>query len=56
MTHFLVMTFFALLVAIVFGAIGRDTARGRVLYGVKVFVEFVGVGFMLAWLLYWIPN
>ncbi len=55
MTHFLVLLLFAALVGIVFGVVGRDTARSRTLYGVKIFLEFVGVGVGLAWLLYWIP-
>lgn len=55
MTHFLVMTLFALLVAVVFGVVGRETAKERVQYGLKVFIEFVGVGLTLAWVLYWLP-
>jgi hypothetical protein len=53
--HFLLMLLFAAVVALVFGAIGRDETRQRVRYGLKIFLEFVGVGFALAWLLYWIP-
>ena len=49
------MTLFALLVAIVFGIIGRDTTRARLLYGLKVFGQFIGIGFALAWLLYFLP-
>lgn len=56
MTHFLVVVSFAALVGIVFGIIGRDTPRARALYGVKIFLEFVGVGLGLAWLLYFIPG
>ena len=55
MTHFLVMTLFALLVAAVFGTVGRDTLQGRLRYGAKVFIEFVGVGIALAWALYFLP-
>lgn len=49
------MFLFAALVAVIFGFIGREHARGRALYGLKVFVEFIGVGLALAWLLYFIP-
>lgn len=35
MTHFLVMTLFALLVAIAFGIVGRETLQERVRYGGK---------------------
>ena len=50
------MTLFAALVAVIFGLVGRETPRGRLLYGLKVFVEFSAVGLILAWVLYWIPN
>lgn len=50
------MVLFALLVSIVFGVVGRETPRGRALYGLKIFIEFVGVGLALAWLLYWLPG
>jgi hypothetical protein len=53
--HFLVMTLFALLAAIVFGAVAKDTTRERWLYGVKVFAEFMIIGLVLAWILYFIP-
>lgn len=55
MTHFIVMLFFALLVAVVFAIVSRDGGRERALYGLKIFAEFAVVGFALAWLLYWIP-
>lgn len=55
MRHFILMSVFACLVAVVFGAVGRDTTRGRFFYGLKVFLEFVGVGLFIGWLLYWIP-
>lgn len=55
MKHFLLMVLFALMVAIPFGVVGREGARKRFRYGLKVFGEFLGVGLALAWLLYWIP-
>jgi hypothetical protein len=55
LTHFILMLVFALLVAVVFGVVSREGGRERVLYGLKIFSEFVVVGFALAWLLYWIP-
>jgi small basic protein len=53
--HFLVMTVFAALASVVFGAMTKDTPRERVLYGFKVFVEFILFGLVLAWVLYFIP-
>ena len=56
MIHLLVMSLFAALVSLVFGVVVRDTDRGRILYGLKVFAEFMGIGLALAWLLYFIPH
>jgi len=53
--HFLVMMLFALMVALVFGVVARDNVRERLLYGLKVFAEFMGIGLALAWLLYFLP-
>ena len=55
MRHFLVMTLFAVLAAIVFGAMAKDTPRDRLLYGLKVFGEFMVIGLVLGWVLYFIP-
>ncbi len=55
MNHFLVMMLFAALAAIVFGAISKDTNRERAVYGVKVFAEFIVIGLVLGWILYFIP-
>jgi len=49
------MMLFAALVALVFGVVARDTSRERLLYGLKVFAEFMGIGLALAWLLYFLP-
>lgn len=55
MRHFLVMTLFAVLVSVVFGGMSKDTTRERVLYGAKVFAEFMVIGLLLSWILYFIP-
>ena len=55
MTHLLVMMLFAAVVALVFGVVARDTGRESLLYGLKVFAEFMGIGLALAWLLYFLP-
>jgi len=46
---------FAALAAIVFGAVAKDTTSERWLYGLKVFAEFMIIGLVLGWLLYFIP-
>ncbi len=55
MRHFLVMTLFAVLASIIFGAMGKDTNQERWVYGVKVFAEFMVIGLALGWVLYFIP-
>ena len=56
MKHLLIMALFAAIAAVVFGIVARDTQRERVLYGLKVFAEFMGIGLALAWLLYFLPG
>jgi len=53
--HLLVMALFAALAAIVFGAMAKDTTRERLIYGLKVFAEFMVIGLVLSWVLYFIP-
>ena len=55
MRHFLVMTTFAALAAVVFGTVAKDSKRERVVYGLKVFAEFMVIGLVLAWILYFFP-
>ena len=55
MRHFLVMTAFAVLAAVVFGTVAKDSNHERVVYGLKVFAEFMAIGLVLAWILYFIP-
>lgn len=55
MRHFLVMTAFAALAAFVFGTVTKDSNRDRLVYGLKVFAEFMLIGVVLAWILYFIP-
>lgn len=55
MRHFLVMILFAAFVSIIFGIVGREQTFERFTYGAKIFCEFVGIGFVLAWVLYWLP-
>jgi hypothetical protein len=55
MRHFLVMTTFAALAAVVFGTVAKDSTRERVVYGLKVFAEFMVIGLVLAWILYFLP-
>lgn len=49
------MTAFAALAAVVFGIMAKDSNRDRAVYGVKVFAEFMVIGLVLAWILYFLP-
>lgn len=55
MRHFLVMTTFAALAAVVFGTVAKDSNRERAAYALKVFAEFMVIGLVLAWILYFFP-
>jgi len=53
--HFFWMAVFAALTAVVFGAVAKGSSRDRVVYGLKVFGEFMLIGLALGWLLYFLP-
>lgn len=55
MIHFLVIVFFALLVSIVFGVVGKEHRSQQIRYGAGVFAKFVGIAFALGWILYFLP-
>lgn len=57
MTHFLAMLLFSVFVSVGFAVLSQDhhTTQERAVYGVKVFGYFVGVGLVIAWLLYPLP-
>lgn len=55
MIHFLYLVGFALFVSVVFGAFADGTAKERVWYGTKTFLQFLGISLAIAWILYFIP-
>jgi hypothetical protein len=57
MTHFLALVLFSLLVSIAFAVLSSEhpTTPQKVRYGFKVFGYFVGIGFLIAWALYFLP-
>lgn len=55
MRHFLIMMMFAAVAAVVLGAMAKDTPKERLLNGIKVFGEFIVIGLVLGWILYFIP-
>ena len=55
MRHVLWMAFFAALTGVVFGVVAKGTERQRMIYGLKVFGEFLVIAFILGWVLYFLP-
>jgi len=55
MRHVFWMAVFAGLTAVVFGAVIKGTDRQRLVYGLKVFGEFLFVALILGWILYFLP-
>jgi hypothetical protein len=57
MTHFTAMILFSLLVSVAFATLSSEhhTTQERVKYGAKVFGYFVGVGFLIACALFFLP-
>ena len=56
LTHFPALVIFSFLVSVVFGVLGKETPRERLVYGAKVFGAFVGIALVLGWLMYFIPK
>jgi hypothetical protein len=54
-SHLSAMLLFAFLVSVVFGVLSKDTPRERLIYGAKVFAAFVGIAFLLGWIMYPVP-
>jgi hypothetical protein len=55
MKHLFWMAVFAALTAVVFGVAIKGNERQRLMYGLKVFGEFLAIAFLLGWILYFIP-
>ncbi len=55
-SHFAALAIFASCVSIVFSLTSKDTPRERFQYGVFVFLSFLGVALVLAWVMYPFPR
>jgi len=53
--HFPALVLFSFLVSVVFGVLGKNTPRERLVYGAKVFGAFVGIAILLGWIMYPLP-
>lgn len=55
MIHFLYLFGFSVFVAIAFAAFSVGELKERVIYGLKIFAQFLLISLALAWVLYFIP-
>lgn len=55
MTHLLWIVVFAALVGVVLGVVAKGTNKHRLIYGLKVFAQFVLIALALGWALYFLP-
>lgn len=55
MIHFLFLLFFSIVTAVAFGIFAVGERRDKLRSGLKVFAEFVGIGFLIAWVCYFLP-
>ena len=54
-SHFLLMALYAFLVSLVFAVLLRDKPAEQLKTGVMMFGGFIGVAFVLGWLMYPFP-
>ena len=54
-SHLGLMMLFAALTSAVFATIGKDAPRDQLRLGLRMFAGFLGVAFVLGWLMYFIP-
>ena len=55
MIHFLYLIGFALFTGVLFGVFSTGAPKTKVVYGAKVFAQFVIISLILAWIFYFIP-
>jgi hypothetical protein len=55
LSHFEALFVFGFFVSTVFGLVTKNTPREQFRYGVFVFCSFLGVAFVVGWLMYPLP-
>lgn len=55
MIHFLYLVGFGLFVSVCFGVFATGTAKEKIWFGGRTFLQFVGISLVIAWILYFIP-
>jgi hypothetical protein len=55
LSHFSALAIFALIVSTVFALITKNEPREQFHYGIKVFLSFLAVAFLVGWIMYPLP-
>lgn len=55
MIHFLYLIGFAFFVGIAFGVLAAGDSKEKIIYGLKIFGQFLTVSLILAWVFYFFP-
>jgi len=56
MIHLLYLIGFAFFVSVAFGVFSNGDLREKFFYGFKIFIQFVLISIVLAWIFYFIPG
>jgi hypothetical protein len=55
MIHFLYLVGYAFFVAALFGVFATGDLKEKILYGLKIFAQFIVISLVLAWIFYFLP-
>lgn len=55
MIHFIYLIGFALFVAVAFSVFSTGSEKEKVIYGIKIFGQFIGISLIMAWIFYFLP-
>lgn len=55
-SHLVALLVFSTLVSGVFAVLLRDDSRSRLIFGLKIFLAFVGSAILVGWLMYPFPR
>lgn len=56
MIHFAYLVGFAFFAAAAFGVFVNGSSREKLIYGIKIFAQFIVVSLVLAWIFYFLPR
>ncbi len=56
MIHFFYLAGYALFAAVALSLFNSGETKERIIYGIKVFAQFLVISLILAWIFYFIPG